>query len=107
MGNIIQNAVVIVGFLLIAGVGYYLYLQQGELLLDTTNEQLTLQLERDAQTFIARQNELRQIDLQLDLFTDARFESLLSFDRPVPTLPIGRDNPFQPVSGVVTPISTN
>ena len=97
MKKIIQNGIILIGFTLLAAAGYYLYLQQGDLLLELADDDLTAQLERESQAFIAKQNELRSIDLELELFDDERFMDLRSFATPVPDLEVGKENPFAEV----------
>lgn len=109
MSRIVQNCMILLGFLLLAAAGYYLYLQQGDMLLELANTELNAQLEQETQAFIARQAELTSISLDLSLFADSRFQSLRSFATPVPALPEGRENPFAPVdpaAAVRFPVTT-
>ena len=97
MKKIIQNGIILIGFMLLAAAGYYLYLQQGDMLLELADDDLTAQLERESQTFITKQRELEAIELEMELFNDPRFSELRSFATPVPILPTGRSNPFSEV----------
>lgn len=98
MKKIIQNGIILIGFVLLAAAGYYLYLQQGDQLLQLADADLTAQLERESRTFIAKQNELRSIKLETELFSDSRFTDLRSFSVAVPELRTGRSNPFSEIN---------
>lgn len=102
MGKVIQNGIILIGFLLIAAVGYYLYLQNDSILLGNTEIDPTLELR--AANFIARQQELQQLVVSRELFSDPRFTSLRSFSTPVPTAAQGRNNPFLPIGRNVSRI---
>lgn len=104
MGKIIQNTIIVVGFLLLAAVGYYLYIQNENSLLVST--EIDPELEAKTATFLARQRELQTLSVETGLFRDPRFTTLRSFTTPVPPLPQGRANPFLPVSGTSPEPST-
>lgn len=93
MMSVLKNIFVIVGLLLVAGLGYYLY-QDGSLL-EGANQNGDLQVEAQSEEFIRRLETLKRISINDELFSDPRFTSLRSFATPVPVLPIGRSNPFE------------
>lgn len=93
MVSVLKNIFVIVGLLLVAGLGFYLY-TEGELL-DGGAQTGDMQVEAQSEEFIRRLETLKRISVDSELFTDPRFTSLRSFATPVPVLPIGRSNPFE------------
>lgn len=99
---LIKNAVILLGVILLGSAGYYLYLQEGDLLVGLADEDMTAQLERESRSFIARQNEIRKINLRTELFADTRFTTLRSNSTPVPTLQTGRRNPFESINFFIT-----
>lgn len=95
MMSVLKNMFVIIGLLLVAGLGYYLY--QGNESLVGGHETGGLQVEAESEDFIRRLEMLKRISIDKELFTDPRFTTLRSFATPPPILPTGRSNPFQSV----------
>lgn len=90
----LKNLFVIIGLLLVAGLGYYLYTTNGSLSLQTSDENFNL--EAESAELIRKIDSIKNIQIDRDLFSDPRFTNLQSFETPVPTYPVGRNNPFQP-----------
>jgi len=92
MSSTIQNIIISVGILLIAGLGFYLYSNSNSASLDTTavNNKTAV----DTAVFLQRLTELGQYNLEGKIFTDARFTSLVNTSQAITPLPIGRQNPF-------------
>lgn len=84
----------ILGLLLIAGLGYYLYSTNGSLGLESSEENLSL--EAESTELIRKIDSIKSISIDRSLFSDPRFTNLRSFATPVPVFPVGRDNPFAP-----------
>ena len=94
MMSLLKNLFVIIGLLLIAGLGYYVYTSQGSLSPVTTNQDLNLEAESAER--IRKIDSIKRISIDRSLFSDPRFTNLRSFATPVPVYPIGRSNPFLP-----------
>lgn len=92
--SILKNLFVILGLLLVAGLGYYIYSSQGSLS-PMTNDQ-DLNLEAESADLIRKIDSIKRITIERSLFSDPRFTNLRSFATPVPVYPVGRDNPFRP-----------
>lgn len=96
MSNAIQNILIILGLLIVALLGGYLYLDQ-------TNQSLSLSAFRaeptvvdvESQEFLARLELMQTINFnEQQVFADNHFRSLRDYGRPIVSVPVGRDNPF-------------
>lgn len=96
-----KNTIVILGLVIIAAAGVYLFLNRDatQLMLDNS-EGVSEAVLASTQVFIERRAILESLTLDTTLLDDSRFLSLRSFSRPVSERPVGRDNPFAPA---VTP----
>jgi hypothetical protein len=94
MMSLLKNLFVIIGLLLVAGLGYYIYSSQGSLS-PVSNEQ-DLNLEAESADLIRKIDSIKRISIDRSLFSDPRFTNLRSFATPVPVYPVGRSNPFRP-----------
>tara|TARA_B100000745_G_scaffold299149_1_gene249307 strand:+ start:1660 stop:1950 length:291 start_codon:yes stop_codon:yes gene_type:complete len=92
MTSALQNLLIIVGILLIAGIGYYLFKQNQEEGLQ--NAQVDNQAAVRSAESLRRLNELQNITLDTTLFSDPRFTSFTSFTNEVAPEPYGKANPF-------------
>lgn len=97
MTSVLKNIIVLLGLVLIAGLGYYLYTQNISLNTSGDNIAVTNQSAAETEVFLRRLNDLKQIDLNTKLFTDSRFTSLTSYATDVPVLFVGRGNPFKKI----------
>jgi hypothetical protein len=88
----IQNLIVILGVVLIAFVGYYLYTQNAQSQLVNGSVDNTIAMETSL--FLDRLTILQGITLDGSLFADQRFKNLVDYSEPINPQPIGRDNPF-------------
>jgi len=98
MGKIITNLVIILGFITVAFVGYYIFVQQNGTVLEfSSNEQTMQNMLNNTQVFISRRQALDKVELTsaLSFFDDERFRSLRSFSTPIEDRPVGRENPFE------------
>lgn len=96
MSSTLQNILVLLGVVLIAGLGYYLFAQNSDL--DTSganNRAVTSQATVETEAFLRRLNELKGIELDGSILNDSRFTSLIDFSTEVQSMPVGRGNPFQ------------
>lgn len=96
MGKTATNISVVLGLITVAFAGYYLYTQQATSVLSfETNEQTMQSMLRDTEVFIARENILKKVVLDVSLFEDDRFRLLRDFTAPIEERPVGRPNPFE------------
>lgn len=96
MSSTVQNIIIILGIILIASLGYYLYTQSDSISLQ--NGQVNNQAAAETSQFLARLNELKSITLKADIFSDPRFQSLEDSSKVVVPVPVGRSNPFTPTN---------
>ncbi len=92
MSATIQNLIVILGVVLLAFLGYYLYTQNASAQL--ANGTVDNQVAIETSQFLDRLVTLQGITLDGTLFADPRFQNLVDFSEPVVPQPVGRDNPF-------------
>lgn len=92
MTGIIKNLGVLIGLVVIAGLGYYLFILERDGTVDATST--TSESEIAAQDFLRRMDDIESITLTTDVFRDARFRSLESFATEVNAVPVGRQDPF-------------
>lgn len=84
----------ILGIILIAGLGYYLYIQQGSTSLATSTGSDRSQIALESTVLLRRLNEIKTISLTGDIFTNQQFQSLVDFTEPIVPQAVGRPNPF-------------
>ncbi len=92
MSSTIQNLLAVLGIIIIGGVGYYLFIQDGSITGDTVSA--TNEASIQAAQFLARLNELKTLNLDDSIFNDPRFRSLVDIRADVNAVPVGRENPF-------------
>ncbi len=92
--SLFKNLFVILGLLLIAGFGYYLYTTNGSFGLEGSDADLNV--EAESAELVRKVESIKRISIDRSLFTDPRFTSLRSFATPVQAYPVGRSNPFRP-----------
>ena len=88
----VQNLLVILGIVLIAALGYYLYTQNAAttLVVGTVDNQVAV----ETGMFLERLNALKEVSFDTSIFTDPRFSALVDFSQPVTSQPVWRQNPF-------------
>jgi len=94
MTSKLQNAFSIIGIIVIAGIGYYLFVQDGAISLN--NLHVDNQAAAETAQFLQRLNELKTIKLEGTILSDQRFISLVDSEQIVVPVQVGRDNPFTP-----------
>lgn len=96
MSPFLQNALIFLGLALVVGLGYFIYTQNNATLdVDSQNAAVSMQIELETADFLRRLNELKAIQLSDDLFSDARFNSFMTFTKPLFDQPLGKPNPFE------------
>jgi hypothetical protein len=98
MFSLLKQLFVLLALLATVALGYYLYSQNSGALEDTTNAGGREAVALEAASFLARLSELREIDLDAQVFSDARFSYLVDYAKAVEPEPVGtRPNPFKEV----------
>lgn len=87
-----QNLLMILGLVLVAGLGYYVYSQRAALSLNTGT--VDNELAVTTNEFVQRLAELSNIKYDTTIFSDPRFRSLVDFSEPINPQPVGSPNPF-------------
>ncbi len=80
------------GILLIAGLGYYVFIQKDAAGLHNTQVDNTAAVETSL--FLQRLHSLQSIELEGKIFTDQRFSKFFDFSQPVEPVSIGKPDPF-------------
>lgn len=90
-----KNTLVIVGVLIIAAAGIYMFTQRdaAQLMLDDGAE-LSESLLSETAVFMTRRAILESIELDFSVLQDRRLLTLQSYSEPVEERPVGRENPF-------------
>lgn len=94
MSSIIQNIIIVLGLIVVAGLGYYLFSQNASGTLEFVNQPVSSQAVAESADFLQKLNKLKSISLDGSLFSDPRFQSLVNNTQPVIEVNIGRPNPF-------------
>mgnify|MGYP001441310413 CR=1 FL=1 len=94
MSSALQNILILGGIILLAGLGYYLFVQKdaGNL----NNVEVDGQAAMQTAQFLKRLNDLEQMSFDGAIFSDPRFTTLISFSKEVQPEPYGKANPFIP-----------
>lgn len=96
--TVLKNILVILGLLTVAFAGYYMYTQQDSVTLHIDNNDAQYQqMLNNTQIFIQRRQELYKTNLDIQVFEDARFNSLRSYSKPLKGIDSGRKDPFAAV----------
>ena len=93
-----NKALAAVVIVVVLGVGGYFAYKSGgsdELLTSTATSTPTSKVSRE---LLLTLSDLRSLTLDNSIFSDAAFMSLVDFRVDIPLQPVGRDNPFAPLS---------
>lgn len=93
MSSLIRNAIMIIGLLALAALGYYFFVMEKDATLNTSAPGAG-QGELETQEFLRRLDDLEKITLPTDMFGDPRFTTLKDFGSLLQTVPYGRETPF-------------
>lgn len=99
MSPLIKNLLFALGLAVIVWLGYTVFIKDSDPSLTASNAAVTNQAVQDAQEFLVRLQQLREIELDNSLFSDPRFDSLIDHRQAIKNEPVGRSNPFDPPSG--------
>jgi hypothetical protein len=103
MTKSITNIVVLIGIVITAVAGYFLFSQNSSpFLTASSSDQQLQQLLSSSQLFVDRSRILAGIDMDTSIFDDSVFNSLKSYSPPPDEFGVGRPNPFLPVTDSVS-----
>lgn len=86
---------IVVGIIVLTG-GYFAYNSgTSDELLSSTSQTSTAEVSKE---LLATLGNLKSLSLDVSIFTDTAFMSLVDFGVAIPLEPVGRDNPFAPLS---------
>ncbi len=96
MSSVFQTIIIILGIVLIAALGYYLYFQHSGSSLDVFTQGVSTSPEvaAEAAEFLNRVRQLQSISLDQSLLQDSDFRSLRSYQRDVQPVSVGTSDPF-------------
>ena len=104
MNKSLTNIIVLIGIMVTAVAGYFLFAQDSAMLLSSsTSDKQLQQLLTSSQLFVERSRTLSSINMDTSVFDDPVFNSLKSFSPPPSEFQVGRANPFAP-AGSANPI---
>lgn len=92
MSSKLQNIFALLGIVVLAVLGYYLFIQDAELSLQNTS--VNNQVAVETSEFLGKLSEIKAITLEGAIFKDSRFNTLLDSSQTVVPVPVGRTNPF-------------
>ncbi len=107
MTQTLKNLLTLAVFVILVGLGYYLFTQAGTGGLDITgSDTVSPDLLQKTQVFIERRSALDQVALETDFLTVAPFTTLRSYTTEIPDQTVGRSNIFDTAAPVptVTPV---
>lgn len=91
MGKIIENIIIVLGIILVAGVGWYMFTENQRMALDVESANI---IQAEIQGFIQTQNTLRTINIDTTILSTERFINLQTITEAIDPQPRGRSNPF-------------
>ncbi len=102
MSSSLKNITIVLVILTCAVVGYYIYVQRDSFTLETADVSMEQDMFATVQEYTARRELLSKVDLKTDIFKDERLKLLVTYSEPVVPVPVGRSNPFDPITQVNT-----
>ena len=103
MSALIRNILLALGLAGIVWFGYSVFIDtpgSGAPTADTPGQH---SVARDASELLIRLNQVKKVNLEGKVMTDARFQSLVDFRQSIVDEPVGRKNPFLPPETEKTP----
>ena len=102
MSSLSKNLLFALGLSLILWLGYTVFLKDDGAVVSSQKSIASSEATLEAQNFLAKLRRLQEIDLDGSLFNDSSFASLVNFRQDLVEEPTGRENPFAPVSEIVS-----
>jgi hypothetical protein len=96
MSSLIRNIALVVILLIIVGVAYFTFFNNGTEEVLTSGVSGTEQAQLETQTLLSQLQDLQKIKIDQSIFSDPRFMSLQDFRQQLVDEPTGRANPFAP-----------
>jgi hypothetical protein len=94
-----KNIITIFGLIVIAVLGYYLFVASNSSTLVTSNGVVAEQVQMETRVFLDRLNELKTIELDTSILTsDSRLRGLVDYGTPSRPSEVGRPDPFAEVN---------
>lgn len=93
MQSLIKNVLFAFSFALLAWLGYMVFFQKDSAVTSETASAASI----EGAAFLAKLQELKEIQIDQSFFTDARFRSLVDNRQDVAPESYGRENPFAPL----------
>jgi hypothetical protein len=113
-----KKLILIIGLVIIAGVGYGIFVSSRSAPEDTTSTRQVVGADGTSSTentedvtgeagrlFVTQLLAIQSINFNLNFFNDAVFRNLQDFSQVIEKQPIGRPNPFAPIGDFGTPVS--
>lgn len=95
MSTLFKNIFIVLALIVTAVLGFYLYTQNVGSDSKASNRVISESVTVQTANFLRRLNELKAIELDSAIFSDPRFNSLITFQQPSQAEPVGRTNPFE------------
>ncbi|MBX9906976.1 hypothetical protein K2X96_03710 [Patescibacteria group bacterium] len=96
MSSLLRNILFAFGLAVLGWLGYTLFIADSEDLV--TGDGLS-EASYAGQDLLVKLQEIESVSISGEVLQDVRFESLVDFRKEVVSEPVGRDNPYLPVSG--------
>ena len=96
MSKILKNTLIALSVLILLIIGYYMILQRGSMTLSLGNGSANVseQLFSQTEVFIERRRKLESLSLDLSIFNDPSFISLVSYTTAIEDQPVGKSDIF-------------
>jgi hypothetical protein len=98
MQSLIKNLIFAFSFALLAWLGYLMFFQTS----DAITSEIASEASIEGAAFLAKLQELKEIQIDGTFFTDSRFRSLVDNRQDIAPEPYGRQNPFSPLTFLQT-----
>jgi len=96
MSSRLQNLLIVLGLVTVAGLGYYLYTENQSSELSFDDGPIASEVQAESTAVLRQLNEIQDIELNTSILRDPRLQSFQNNRLPVQPAPIGRVNPFTP-----------
>jgi len=94
MNSALKNIISLLVVLVFAFLGYYIFIQDGQLNAEGTGSQISSETLENTKLFIERRAILDAIQIDTSIFENRQFLSYRTFSTPIQPRPESRDNPF-------------
>lgn len=98
MTSFVKNTLMLVGLVLVAVLGYYLFVVNNSSNLSMGERDRLNEAQLASEQFLKELEAIQNFELSDKIFTDERFRSFVDFTKPVQPFSVGRENPFAPTN---------